>query len=152
MDILDEIYELYKLHNAYERIEDGNSNELICLNHLLYERKWNLKSFDEKQNIRQHLKMKLTKIAGSQEEYEERFELENAIISIHSLIDIIESKINTLGGFDDSMTIRFRSMLFVEKYLINEYKNPKTIRTSNYNLLINLIKEILITMWSTRMI
>ncbi|WP_160139735.1 hypothetical protein [Chryseobacterium sp. c4a] len=104
---------------------------------------WNLKSFDEKQNIREHLKMKLLNIAGSKEEYEERFELENAIINIHSLIDVIESKINTLGGFDDSMTIRFKSMLFVEKYLINEYKNPKIIRTSNYNLLINLIKEIL---------
>ncbi len=42
MDILDEIYELYKLYNDYGKIENGNSNELICLNHLLYETKYGI--------------------------------------------------------------------------------------------------------------
>ncbi len=144
MDTLDEIYELYKHYHEYQKIENGNPNELICLNHLLHEKKkWYLKSFEEKQDIRQHFKLKLTKIVGSSEEFGENFELENLIINIHSLINEIESKINFLEGLNDSISKRFKAMLFVEKYYINEYKDPKIIRISNYNLLMNIIDEIL---------
>lgn len=69
MDTLDEIYKLYKHYHEYQKIENGNPNELICLNHLLHEKKWYLKSFEEKQDIRQHFKIKLTRIAGSRREW-----------------------------------------------------------------------------------
>lgn len=134
---------IINLLSSYKEIEQKMPNayaEYFALTIIKEELEWQNLTDEEKQRKRIVVLKMVKKVLTP--ETKNVFDLDDSIIDLYEAVQNLLDDINKMHN-NDLIIVRLKSMLIMEKFLLNESRDAKKIRYFNHSIMKNLIRDVL---------